>query len=95
MGVAGQCPVLSPFLLLLSIVCSQGGVPGGISFEALGQAVQLDIGAYAGETAQVGFRYAGDGWNWWAQVDNVGVTPEPGTLALLAVGAMGVIRRRR
>lgn len=59
----------------------------------LGDDIELDISAYATETAQIGFRYAGDGWNWWAQVDNVVVTPEPASLALLALA--GVLIRRR
>jgi hypothetical protein len=36
-----------------------------------GEEVFLDISAYAGATARVEFRYYGDSWDWWAQVDNV------------------------
>jgi hypothetical protein len=35
--------------------------------------VALDISAYAGATAQVEFRYYGDSWDWYVEVDNVTV----------------------
>ncbi|MCK4341551.1 MAG: choice-of-anchor J domain-containing protein [Phycisphaerae bacterium] len=57
-----------------------------------GELVNIDFGGYAGETAQVEFRYYGGGWDWYFQVDNVGLTPEPASLMLLALGAL--LRRR-
>jgi len=60
-----------------------------------GDVFSLDLSAFAGETATVEFRYAGDSWDWYSQVDNVRVTPEPGTAVLLALGVVGLIRRRR
>ena len=67
------------------------GNPGGSS----GDEATLDLSAYAGETATVEFRYDGDSWDWYSQVDNVRVTPEPGTAALLCIGVVALIRRRR
>ncbi|MDY7108974.1 MAG: choice-of-anchor J domain-containing protein [Planctomycetota bacterium] len=62
--------------------------------EPIGQAEAYDLSAYAGEDVRVQFRYFGDGWNWWAQVDNVRLgVPTPGALALL--GLAGLARRRR
>ncbi len=61
--------------------------------DALGEFVSLDLSSYDAQDVQVGFRYAGDGWNWWAQVDNVTVTPEPASLLLLGVASL-LIRRR-
>ena len=66
------------------------------SNEPLGAAVSLDLSGYAGQNAQLGFRYAwggSGGWNWFAQVDNIVVTPEPASLVLLAVAGL-VLRRR-
>ncbi|MCB9853501.1 MAG: PEP-CTERM sorting domain-containing protein [Phycisphaerales bacterium] len=60
-----------------------------------GDSFSLDLSAFAGETATVEFRYSGDSWDWYSQVDNVRVTPEPGTAMLLALGVVGLIRRRR
>jgi hypothetical protein len=62
--------------------------------EAIGVAKSLSLGAYAGADAQIRFRYAGDGWNWWMQVDDIAVTPEPASMALLALGGLALIRRR-
>ncbi|MCK4341550.1 MAG: choice-of-anchor J domain-containing protein [Phycisphaerae bacterium] len=53
----------------------------------------LDLSAYAGETALVEFNFSGPGWDWYFQVDNVGVTPEPASLLLLALGALALRRR--
>ncbi len=41
--------------------------------ELLGVAESIDLSAYAWSTVQVRFRYAGDGWNWWVQLDDVAV----------------------
>ena len=38
-----------------------------------GEAVAIDISAYAGLTVQVVFRYYGDSWDWYAEVDDVTV----------------------
>jgi MYXO-CTERM domain-containing protein len=63
-----------------------------------GEAIDLDLSAYAGDTAQVRFHYydpnSGD-WDWYIQVDDVAVTPAPGALALLGIGGLAVARRRR
>jgi hypothetical protein len=59
---------------------------------ALGVAENIDLSAYGGQMAIIQFRYQGDGWNWFAQVDEVSVVPVPGTLALLG---LGMLRRRR
>lgn len=63
--------------------------------EAKGWADSYDLSAYAGQDVRVQFRYVGDGWNWFAQVDNIrlGAVPAPGALALL--GLAGLIGRRR
>jgi hypothetical protein len=53
---------------------------------------QFSISSYAGESATVEFRYAGDDWDFYAQVDNVVVVPEPTSLILLALAL--VVRRR-
>ncbi|MCG3126232.1 MAG: hypothetical protein CHACPFDD_01062 [Phycisphaerae bacterium] len=60
--------------------------------------VQLDLSAYAGQTAQIRFHYyepVSGGFDWWWQVDNVSVTPEPASMGLLGLGALALIRRRR
>jgi hypothetical protein len=38
-----------------------------------GEAVAIDISGFAGATAQVEFRYYGDSWDWYVEVDDVGV----------------------
>ncbi|MCO5207309.1 MAG: immune inhibitor A [Anaerolineae bacterium] len=44
-----------------------------------GENVSLDLSAYAGNAdVQARFRYYGEGWNWWAQVDDVALTCEAG-----------------
>lgn len=60
---------------------------------ALGQSITLDLSPYEGQNAQIGFRYAGNGWNWWAQVDNIVVTPEPASFVLLALAGLTLRRR--
>ena len=63
--------------------------------EPIGQAEAYDLSAYAGQDVRVQFRYHGDGWNWWAQVDNVSLgVPSPGALALLALAGLAILRRR-
>jgi hypothetical protein len=42
-----------------------------------GEFVSLDLGAYVGMSdLQVRYRYAGNGWDWYAQVDNVAIRCE-------------------
>ena len=38
-----------------------------------GEAVSLDLSAYAGSTAHIAFRYYGDSWDWYYEVDNVAI----------------------
>jgi hypothetical protein len=81
---------------LVTYTTEQGGFPvfPYSGDEAIGAAKSLDISAYAGSDAQVRFRYAGNGWNWWMQVDDIAVTPEPASVALLALGGLAMFRRR-
>ncbi|MCK4871794.1 MAG: hypothetical protein KAS72_03620 [Phycisphaerales bacterium] len=60
---------------------------------ALGVTETIGLANYVGETVMVQFRYQGDGWNWWMQVDNVGIIPAPSSIALL--GLAGLVTRRR
>jgi hypothetical protein len=57
----------------------------------------VDLAAYAnaGDTAQFRFRYYDPtgGWDWYWQVDNVCLTPEPASFVLLALGALALRRR--
>lgn len=53
----------------------------------------FDLSALAGESAYVEFRYAGNSWDWYAQVDDFGLTPEPTSILLIAVA--GLMLRRR
>jgi len=69
------------------------GYPGGAH-------KSIDLGAYAGQTVQIRFHYYDANWDWWWQVDNVGiiqVTEIPAVsswgllitaLALLTLGTM-------
>ena len=59
-----------------------------------GEHVSVDLSPYAGQQAQIEFRYYGGGWDWYFEVDNVGVIPEPASLALLAFGGLALLRRR-
>jgi MYXO-CTERM domain-containing protein len=63
-----------------------------------GKFVSFDLSAYAGQTAQVRFRYtdtSSGAWNWYWQIDDVTVTPTPGAAALLGLGGLAAARRRR
>ena len=51
--------------------------------------VRLEFEAYGSWTGAGGSPYS------WVWVDNVSVVPEPGSLALLALGGLALIRRRR
>lgn len=58
--------------------------------------VTINLNAFAGQNAQVRWHYfepTGGGFDWWWQVDNVSVTPEPASLLLLGLGAL-MLRRR-
>jgi hypothetical protein len=46
-----------------------------------GEDVAIDLSGFAGNTAQIEFRYAGDSWDWWYEVDNVVVTGEVGGMS--------------
>ena len=58
--------------------------------------VSQDLSAYAGQSAQLRWHYyepSAGGYDWWWQVDNVVVTPEPAAFALLGL-SLALLRRR-
>ncbi len=55
--------------------------------------VTIDLGAYAGETAQIRWHYYDANYDWYWQVDDVCVTPEPASLLLLALAGLALRRR--
>jgi len=60
-----------------------------------GSQVMLDLTGFESATTQVRFRYEGDSWDWWWQVDNVSVIPEPGSVVLLLSSLPFHFARRR
>jgi len=86
----------SGWVSLMTYSNDTGGMPPSpyTADLALGVAGSHDISAYAGSTAEVRFRYEGDGWDWWMQVDDIAVTPEPTAVALIGLGALALLRRR-
>ncbi len=50
---------------------------GGDNGYPTGVHISIDLGAYAGQQAQVRFRYYDANWDWWWEVDNVRVTETP------------------
>jgi MYXO-CTERM domain-containing protein len=71
---------------------------GDSFFQPIGENVSLDLGAYAGSDVRVRFHYYDPGtsdWDWYWQVDNVTVTPAPGSFALGLLGAIMIAPRRR
>lgn len=57
----------------------------------------FDLSPYAGQSIRVAFLVHQDGFgdDTWMRVDDVSVTPAPGSLALLALGGLAAGRRRR
>ncbi|MGD8452449.1 MAG: choice-of-anchor J domain-containing protein [Phycisphaerae bacterium] len=54
----------------------------------------LDLSAYAGQDVQIRFHFDDNAeYDWYWEVDNVGVTPEPAALLLLAVAGLALRRR--
>ena len=65
------------------------------AFHGSGVHISLDLGTdYAGETARIRFNHYNANWEWYWQIDNFVITPEPGTLSLLILGGLAVMRRR-
>ncbi len=60
----------------------------------MGERATFDISAYAGAEAMFKWTFAGCDWDWYFQVDDFCITPEPASLALLALGGLALIRRR-
>lgn len=82
--------------LLAEYLVDTGGFPTFpySADEPLGIDETIDLAAYAGQDVQVRFRYVGEGWNWFMQVDNVGIIPAPGAVALFGVAGLMARRRR-
>ena len=74
---AGSGDCLNPVAHKKPAVLERGPARGGL-FTAPGEAVSIDLAAYLGESdAQVRWHYydpSSDDWDWYAQVDNVGLT---------------------
>lgn len=67
-------------------------------FSQPGEDISIDLSSYAGSSAQVRFHHYNPNsfdWDWYVQIDNVTVTPAPGALALLGLGGLAAVRRRR
>jgi len=71
---------------LLNYSGASFGYPGG-------EHVSVDLSAYEGQSVEMRFHYYQANYDYWWQVDNVGLIPEPASLLLLAAGAL-LLRRR-
>ena len=67
------------------------------TYTAGGVMETLSLTGFEGTSTQVRFRYEGDSWDWWWQVDNVSsvAVPAPGALALVGLAGLAAGRRRR
>jgi hypothetical protein len=81
---------------------TQGTIPGFPYTTPTAGGVQdfVSLAAYQGQDIQLRFRYEGDSWDWWWQVDNVATVasaiPEPSAIGIIGLaGMVGLIRRRR